>query len=176
MSTKFIQTEIRLNSYLLFLSICLFLTVAIGCGTKAKDNPKAEKTKSEKVDSKSTRNTKLVKSKNVPTKVGMIEIKQNSPADTVKVFYERLRKKQFRDAFLLTNLRPAVEGLTDEELKELGVDFGVLAQQVPLNMPINGEIITGKKATVTVKMPNDETKKIEVQEIKLRQEGDNWVV
>lgn len=46
-----------------------------------------------------------------------IDIKPDSPAETVRVFYTRLREGKFREAIHLTNLRPAIEGLTDQELK-----------------------------------------------------------
>lgn len=105
-----------------------------------------------------------------------IEIKANSPADTVKVFYERLRANKFIDALKLTNLRPAVEGLTPEEVKDLGVDFSEIAASIPPQMPINGEIVSGDEATVTMKMPNEKDGKIETNEIRLRKDGDVWLM
>jgi hypothetical protein len=105
-----------------------------------------------------------------------IEIKPNSPADTVRTFYRHLREKKFRDAIFLTNLRPAVEGLTDSELKEFQVDFEAIAKFVPSELQINGEIITGDSATVTAKLPNEDMDREEIQEIKLRKEGDFWVI
>ena len=105
-----------------------------------------------------------------------IEIKPNSPADTVRAFYTALRDRKFRDAMFLTNLRPAVEGLTDTELKEFELDFEVIAKHVPPQIEINGEFITGDKATVTAKLPNEDLEKDEIQEIKLRKEGDVWVI
>ena len=105
-----------------------------------------------------------------------IDIKPNSPADTVRAFYGHLREKRFREAIFLTNLRPAVEGLTDDELKEFQLDFEAIAKHVPKEIEINGEIITGKSATVTAKLPSDDPDREEIQEIKLRQDGDVWVI
>ncbi|MEO8573508.1 MAG: hypothetical protein ABI481_06035 [Pyrinomonadaceae bacterium] len=105
-----------------------------------------------------------------------IDIKPNSPADTVRVFYGHLREKRFREALFLTNLRPAIEGLTDSELKEFQVDFETIAQYVPAQIKINGEIISGDNATVTAKLPNKDLDKEEIQEIKLRKNGDVWVI
>jgi hypothetical protein len=105
-----------------------------------------------------------------------IEIKPNSPADTVRVFYRNLREKKFRDAIFLTNLRPAIEGLTDAELKEFEVDFEAIAKFVPSQLQINGEIITGDSATVTAKLPNEDLDGEEIQEIKLRKEGNVWII
>src|SRR5215217_5128098 len=83
-----------------------------------------------------------------------ITIEPNSPADTVRVFYKDLREKRFREAIYLTNLRPAIEGLTNTELKEFQVDFETLSVQVPEELQINGEIISGDSATVTARLPN----------------------
>ncbi len=54
---------------------------------------------------------------------------------------------------MMTNLRPAVESLTDAEMQDLSADFEPLAKQVPAELEINGEIITNNLATVTAKMP-----------------------
>lgn len=110
------------------------------------------------------------------TRGATIEIEKDSPADTVRVFYKSLRENRFREAIFLTNLRPAIEGLTDTELEELQLDLAPIAQQIPDEIEINGEIISGKYATVTAKLPDNETKKIELQEIRLRKEGDFWVI
>lgn len=105
-----------------------------------------------------------------------IKIKADSPADTVRAFYKSLREKRFRQAIYLTNLRPAVEGLTDSELKEFQVDLETIASGVPADLQINGEIISGKLATVTANMPEDETGKPSVQQIRLRQENGVWII
>jgi hypothetical protein len=110
------------------------------------------------------------------TKGATIEITQDSPADTVRVFYKSLRENRFREAMFLTNLRPAIEGLTDTELGELQLDLAPIAQQIPADIEINGEIISGNYATVTAKLPDNETKQITLQEIRLRKEGNFWVI
>jgi len=105
-----------------------------------------------------------------------IAVKPDSPANTVRVFYKNLREKRFREAIFLTNLRPAIEGLTDAELKEFQVDLESIARNVPADLEINGEIISGSKATVTAKIPDDETGKPVVQEIRLRQVNGVWII
>lgn len=109
-------------------------------------------------------------------KVATIAIAPNSPADTIRVFYKNLRERKFREAIFLTNLRPAVEGLTETELKEFQVDFEAIARGVPADVEINGEIVSGERATVTAKLPGDDADKREVQEIKLRKDGEVWVI
>jgi len=94
----------------------------------------------------------------------------------VRVFYQKLKEKKFREAIFLTNLRPAVEGLTDKELADFSIDLEQLAGQIPAQLEINGEIITGDTATVTLNLPNEETAKPEIQAIKLRREGNAWTI
>ena len=74
-----------------------------------------------------------------------IEIKPNSPADTVRAFYDHLREKRFRDAIFLTNLRPAVEGLTMLN-KGISARFRGHREVRATSDEINGEIISGNKA------------------------------
>lgn len=105
-----------------------------------------------------------------------IEIKAGSPSETVQAFYNKLRERKFREAIFLTNLRPAVEGLTDKELSEFQVDFERIANQIPQNVQINGEIVSGDHATVTANLPGEDPEKNEVQQIELRKEGDIWVI
>ena len=105
-----------------------------------------------------------------------IQVAAGSPADTVRAFYQKLREKKFREAIFLTNLRPAVEGLTDTELKEFQVDFERIASQIPAEVKINGEIISGGKATVTASLPGEDLDRVETQSLELRKEGDIWVI
>ena len=111
-----------------------------------------------------------------PQKGATITIDPNGPADTVRAFYRHLREKKFREAIFLTNLRPAVEGLTDAELKDFALDLETLAGQVPAEIEINGEIITGDAATVTANLPTEDGDKKEMQSIKLKKFGGVWVI
>lgn len=151
MSSKFFN--------IILLTVIISAVIISGCS--------AEAAKSEKIAQSVTEN-----SSSKPT----IEIKPNSPADTVRAFYKNLREKKVREAIFLTNLRPAVEGLTDNELKELDVDFAALAQEVPAEIQINGEIVSGDKATVTANLPDGASKKMKIQQIKLYREGDAWII
>lgn len=105
-----------------------------------------------------------------------IDIEPNGPADTVRAFYKLLREKKFREAMFLTNLRPAIESLTEAELSEFSLDFAEIAGQVPAEVEINGEIITGDQATVTANLPNSDGDKNELQSIKLRRENSVWII
>lgn len=172
------KTDIRLDILIAIGLIAFILTFFVGCGSNANSEVATSETSPKTTEEASNAAETTVKSGKKENKPNgaMIEIKENSPADSVRVFYNRLREKKFRDAILLTNLRPAIEGMTDDELNELGVDFGFLAQSVPDKLPINGEIVTGNEATVTVKMRDEEDDGVKVQEIKLRRENENWIV
>lgn len=105
-----------------------------------------------------------------------IAISPNSPADTVRIFYKYLREQRFREAMFLTNLRPAIEDLTEKELKDLQIDFAPISGQIPADVSINGEIIAGEFATVTAKLPDNDSDQLGLQEINLRQENDVWII
>jgi len=140
-----------------------------GCAVEAAKN------EADETAVKTTGAAEITKTENISAGT-RIKIAPDSPADTVRVFYKHLREKRFRDALFLTNLRPAIEGLTDAELKELQVDFEPIARQVPTEIEINGEIVSGAKATVTAKLPDNETDKLELQQIRLRKENNFWVI
>ena len=146
----------------------LFVLCALGCSV-------AEPKTSANTNSLSSENSSEM-TNSAASKGATIQIDPNGPADTVRAFYKNLREKKFREAIFLTNLRPAIEGLTDTELKDFSVDFEAIAGQVPSEIEINGEIITGDQATVTANLPNDDGDKKEIQTIKLRKENDVWVI
>ncbi len=151
--------------------LCLFLLslFANGCSVS---QPKT----SANANSMTAVNSNLPVVNAAGPKGATITIEPNGPADTVRAFYRLLREKKFRDAMFLTNLRPAIEGLTDTELNDFSLDFEAIAGQVPAEIEINGEIISGDQATVTANLPNDDGDKNELQTIKLRREGSVWVI
>lgn len=163
MSCKIPPINSRLHVSLLLLIFSILVTG--GCAVEA-----AKTGEGKLIDKTFTASEKAASAKS------KITIQLDSPADTVRVFYKNLRAGKFRDALFLTNLRPAIEGLTDAELKDLQVDFANLASQIPADININGEIISGDKATVTAKLPDNETDKLQLQEIRLRRAGDVWTI
>ena len=105
-----------------------------------------------------------------------IEVVPGSPSETVRAFYQKIREKKFREALFLTNLRPAIEGLTDLQLKEFQVDLESIAAEVPQDVQINGEVISGETAVVMANLPGTDPNKLETQKIDLRREGDHWII
>jgi hypothetical protein len=166
--------QIRQVPKAVFLAVVLAAITFGGCAVEAAKNESGDQVSSVKNDQSPT----AVKINNAEkkTKGATIEIEPNSPADTVRVFYKNLREKKYREALFLTNLRPAIEGLTDAELQDLHVDFEPIAQGVPSDVEINGEIITGSYATVTARLPDNETGALEIQDVRLRKESNYWVI
>ena len=98
-----------------------------------------------------------------------------TPLQTVREFYKAMREKRFRDAFMLSTYRPAVEGLTAEELSDLAPDFAATAQNIPEKVDISDEIIKGDAATVMVNLAEPDEPFVP-NEMKLRRENGVWMV
>lgn len=163
----------KLFSKLGFLTLVFSFSMISGCGVEAARVNESDKLAPAKnADLQSSRVQTSVKT----TRGATIEITKDSPADTVRVFYKNLRENRFREAMFLTNLRPAIEGLTDAELADLQLDLSKIAQQIPADIEINGEIISGNYATVTAKLPDNETRQLTLQELRLRKEGNYWII
>ncbi len=155
------------------LAAVLSVAITGGCAVEAAKMSDADKSAPVK---KTQTELSTVKAPAKTTKGATIEITENSPADTVRVFYKHLRENRFRDAMFLTNLRPAIEGLTDTELSDLQLDLANISQQIPAEIEINGEIISGNYATVTARLPDNESKQMTIQDLRLRKAGDYWVL
>ena len=170
-NNKKIQAKSHLN---IFLLMPLFTVLIIsGCAVEAAKNVDKNAVENNEIQAQKLSNEFDRKDSEPKT---AIEIQANSPADTVRMFYAKLREGKFREAMFLTNLRPAIEGLTEAELKDLQVDFDPVARAVPENLEINGEIIVGDKATVTANLPDAETGAKTLQKINLRRDGNNWIL
>jgi len=153
----------------IYLSSALSLSMFIGgCAVEAAKNENPNRSKTDEFYS--------VKAENVPASDGKISVEENSPAETIRAFYKNLRENRFRAAIFMTNLRPAIEGLTDAEIKDLQVDFSTLAEIIPGEIQISGEIITNDKATVMAKLPDNSTGKPELKEFKLAKENGGWLI
>jgi hypothetical protein len=98
----------------------------------------------------------------------------NTPSDVVRAYYTALKESRFRDAMLMSVLRPAVEALSAEELKDFQNDFARLSPLVPANFRITGEQLSGEEATVFV-MTGDE-KEPKVEPINLIRERGMWLI
>lgn len=154
----------------------LILIMAVSCFHVVGCSASATNADASNAVANASANTSSEANASTATKGATIEITPNGPADTVRVFYAKLREGKVREAIHLTNLRPAIEGLTDNELKEFAVDFAAIAKLIPTEIEINGEIISGESATVTAKLPNVDSEKVELQQLQLRKTGDHWII
>ncbi len=102
---------------------------------------------------------------------------QRSPSDVVREFYKAMREHRFKDAWAMTIYKPAVEGLTADEMADLRVDFEEQAAKIPEQVEIMGEEISGNTATVFVKVPvSESTPQITSEPVTLINSGGVWII
>jgi hypothetical protein len=98
-----------------------------------------------------------------------------TPTQTVREFYKAMREKRFRDAFMMSTYRPAVEGLTPEDLEDLAPDFAATAQHIPEKLDLSDETVAGDAATVMVNLAEPD-EPVVPKEMKLRRENGGWII
>lgn len=98
----------------------------------------------------------------------------STPSDIVRAFYNALRERRFREAFAMSVYRPAIEGLSQAEFEELRPDFERIAAQVPAEVELTGEQISGEEATVFYK--SGEGKEIKIVPVFLVRERGAWII
>jgi len=102
---------------------------------------------------------------------------QRSPADTVREFYKAIREHRFKDAWSLTIYKPAVEDLNAQEMEDLRPGFEEQAAEIPPQVEITGEEITGNIAIVFVKVPaGTETSQVTSKPLTLISSGGTWII
>ena len=100
-----------------------------------------------------------------------------TPSDVVREFYKAMREHRFQEAFALTIYKPAVESLNAEEMEILRPGFEEKAAQIPATVEIMGEQISGKIATVFVKIPADlSSPQVTSQPLNLFNSGGSWLI
>jgi hypothetical protein len=98
-----------------------------------------------------------------------------TPTETVRAFYKALAERRFREAFALSYLGAAVEGLSAEEFAELRPYFEKLAAATPANVEVTGEVLSGEAASVFIK-PIDRAAEVQSEEVKLMRAGGRWIL
>ena len=100
-----------------------------------------------------------------------------TPSDVVREFYKAMHEHRFKEAWALTIYKPAVEGLSAEEMEDLRPDFEEKAAAIPDQVEISGEQINGDIATVFVKVPiNESTPQNISQPVTLIKSGGGWII
>jgi hypothetical protein len=97
------------------------------------------------------------------------------PAGTVREFYRLLREKRYVEGFSLSVYRDAIQGLSQDELKELQPDFDNTFSKIPETLKILGAQANGKNATVFIKVSAD-PKDLTAEEVSLVQVDGEWRV
>jgi hypothetical protein len=102
-----------------------------------------------------------------------------SPTETMRLFYQMLREKKFREAFALSIYRSAIDGLSQQEYDELRPDFEKMAlavsEKIPEKIDISGEQVSGDVATVFVKVLDADGKE-KVEPAALIKLDNAWIV
>ncbi len=99
-----------------------------------------------------------------------------TPGATVTEFYRLMREKKFSEAFTLSVYKLAVEGLTPEELADLAPDFEALASNIPANIEVTREEISGTRAIVFVRVQDIDDETPKTQPVQLKKDGERWLI
>ncbi len=100
------------------------------------------------------------------------DLKTGSPSFVVQQFYKLLHAKRYAEGFRHSIFSLALEGLSADELRDLEPDFERIATALPEQVEIRGEEISGDKATVFVKLPNE----TQAQEVGLIKVASQWII
>lgn len=97
------------------------------------------------------------------------------PSETVREFYKAMREKRFKEAFAISIYHPAIDGLTPAEFEDLRPDFERLAAEIPEQVNISGEQISGDMATVFLKIKDADNKE-QAEPVSLLRIKGVWIV
>jgi hypothetical protein len=102
-----------------------------------------------------------------------------TPTETTRAFYTMMREKKYREAFAISIYQPAIEGLTPQEFEDFRPEFDkvalAIAEELPGNIDISGEQISGDVATVFVKTVGPDGNE-KIKPATLIKVGSGWIV
>lgn len=107
---------------------------------------------------------------------GFSQNQQLSPTETVRLFYQTMRERKFKEAFGMSIYKPAVEGLSAKQLDDLRPDFEKMAAAIPEQVELSGETISGDLATVFVKVKETADTAEKSEPISLIQNNGIWII
>ena len=100
-----------------------------------------------------------------------------TPSDVVREFYKAMHERRFKDAWALSVYKPAVEGLSADEMEDLRPFFEEQASGVPEQVQLDGEKITGNTAQVFVHLPpTDASPQLTSKPVDLIKSGGVWII
>lgn len=106
-----------------------------------------------------------------------VRAQQRSPSDVVREFYKAMREHRFKEAWAMTIYKPAVDGLTAEEMEDLRPGFEEQAAEIPEQVEITGEQITGNLAIIFIKVPNPaDITQLTSKPLTLISSGGAWII
>jgi hypothetical protein len=98
--------------------------------------------------------------------------REPSPSDIAIRFYRALKEGRYVEGFRLSVYRAAVEGLTQEELRDLEPDFARAFSKIPDKIEPHGEQVMRDSALVLLKFDGVE----QPQQVELIRDGNEWLV
>jgi hypothetical protein len=102
---------------------------------------------------------------------------QRGPSDVVREFYKAMREHRFKDAWSMSVYKPAIDGLTADEMEDLRPFFESQAAPIPAQLQIDGEKITGNTAQVFVQLPpSDGSPQLTSKPVDLIKTGTGWII
>jgi hypothetical protein len=102
-----------------------------------------------------------------------------APTETTRLYYQMLREKKFREAFMMSIYRSAIETLSAQEFEELRPDFEKMAlavsEKIPAKIDVSGEQVSGDAATVFVKVLDADGKE-KIEPASLIKVDNSWII
>jgi hypothetical protein len=100
-----------------------------------------------------------------------------TPSDVVREFYKAMREHRFKDAWSMSVYKPAVNGLTADEMEDLRPFFEAQAAPIPEQIQIDTEKVSGNSAQVFVRLPpSDSTPQLTSKPVDLIKSGGDWII
>ena len=102
---------------------------------------------------------------------------QRGPADVVREFYKAMREHRFKDAWSMSVYKPAIEGLSADEMEDLRPFFEAQAAPIPAQLQIDSENISGNTAQVFVRLPpGDSSPQLTSKPVDLIKSDGGWII
>jgi hypothetical protein len=100
-----------------------------------------------------------------------------TPSDVVRDFYKAMREHRFKDAWSMSVYKPAIEGLSADEMEDLKPFFEAQAAAIPEQVQIDTEKIAGNTAQVFVQLPpSDASSQLTSKPVDLIKSGSAWII
>ena len=102
---------------------------------------------------------------------------QRGPSEVVREFYKAMREHRFKDAWSMSVYKPAIEGLTADEMEDLRPFFKAQAAPIPAQLQIDSEKISGNTAQVFVHLPpTDSSPQLTSKPVDLIKQDGGWII